>query len=82
MFFLSLAGCTDKIRYKHTADPNEIIVEYTEGVGNSTKTAIKVTLSDNTKLEVGNSTTDQDELMRTMREAIDKVDKLILLMGI
>ena len=76
-----LTGCTDKITYKHTQEPNEITVKYNEGMGNSTKSGVTVVLSDGTRLEIGNSTTDQEEVFKALERITDLVEKLSIRYG-
>jgi len=68
-----MVGCTDRISYRHdwideTGTLQKISVWYSEGLGNSQKNKIVVTLPDKAKLQVGDSVTNQDEFMKVMAQ--------------
>lgn len=81
VFLWFISGCTDRMHYRHEwLDPNgtpqSIVVDYSEGVGNSDKQAISIVLPDRATLTVGRSMTDQDEFMKVLKQYGITLEKL------
>ena len=86
MLFLSLTGCTDRIKYTKTVqDPNgkttKVQAIYTEGAGNSTKSDVTAKLAGELELEIGNSTTDQDKMFEAIQSLTELLEEAALRYG-
>lgn len=80
------SGCTDKVYYKYVqTDPNGVVVRiegyYTEGMGNHEKQGVDARIEDHIQITVGNSITDQSELMELMNEQTQLLRTLLITTG-